>query len=136
MVRDQDTRPVSQWAGQNATVEDVMPDIGVNSRERVVQENNVALGVRSASDAESLSLSPRQSDPLFPNQGATISARSRRQVTLADLLDAILPPLQVGRQATSIDDELQPLHVDSSRTSRESNVGLDGSRLHPCLLRN
>lgn len=51
----------------NALLEDMLPHVGIHSRERVVQQVELAVGIHSTGQADPLSLSAGEVDTPLPN---------------------------------------------------------------------
>ena len=74
MVRDQNARTLGKGTGQNALLQEVVGHMGVNSRERVVEQYDIAVAICSSGEIDPLLLTARQGDAAFSHVGAMTSA--------------------------------------------------------------
>ena len=75
----------------NALLEDMLPHMGIHSRERVIQQVELAVGIHSTGQADPLPLSAREVDTPLPNLQTGITAES--------IIKSTCPPLALVHQA-------------------------------------
>jgi hypothetical protein len=70
-MRHQHPRLSGKGTSQNAVVKKMMSHMRVNCRERVIEQDDVCVGIGGAGDAKALSLSTRQGDAALTDLGST-----------------------------------------------------------------
>lgn len=76
-------------------MQEMLADVCINSRERIVDKNNVRVAVRGTGDADALFLAAREGDPFLADLCAVLSVRFKHfRIRLAVLLTTLTQPHQ------------------------------------------
>jgi hypothetical protein len=70
VVSDEYTSPIGERPGENTVLQEVMPDLRVNGRERIIEKDDFGVSVSRPSEGDALLLPSTERDAALADFGA------------------------------------------------------------------